>query len=185
MSERGLFRLISCDNDDKETNVVVFGQVVADAQITQELKAEADELEALYGPNPYSFFLRRNGRRPDREQAASIGLLVGGRVMADDGTKQPPLSDGDRELLKGIKARRRAASRRYDHIVRLRDALAALSENQDDPADIIGGGSCLLNEREISEQLDVAVCWLTRFAREWHGREKGAGASGTDAVGSD
>lgn len=149
------------------------------------LIAEAEYLEACYGPNPYSAFLRKHQRRPDRDQASTIGRLLGGRVRASDGTMQPPLSTADKQVLRGIKSRRQAASRRYSHILRLKDAIAALSENEDDPAEVIGRGSCLLNEAQISEQLDIALCWLSRFAREWHGREKGTGTGVPHVVGGD
>jgi len=62
---------------------------LAQLQIVSDLRAEAEGLEAEYGPNAYSQFLRRNGRRPDPSTAAAIGLLLGGRVKADDGSMQP------------------------------------------------------------------------------------------------
>jgi hypothetical protein len=149
------------------------------------LLAEAAAIEAWYGINAYSGFIKKYGRRPDREQAATIGRLLGGRVEANDGSMQPLLTNSDREVLRGIKTRRKAASRRYDHILRLQEALAALAENEDDPAEVIGTGSCLLNESAISAQLDVALCWLNRFAEEWHGREKETRAAGLQPAGRD
>ena len=55
-----------------------------------ELEAEAKALEAWFGKNLYSDFLLKNKARPDRSQAAAIGALMGGRVMASDGSMQPP-----------------------------------------------------------------------------------------------
>jgi hypothetical protein len=180
---RARLRLVS--KDEKDGTVEVFLSVPSDAKILRELMVEAEAIEAWYGLNAYSSFIKTNGKRPDRKQAEAIGRLLGGRVAADDGSMQPPLTKTDRELLRGIKSRRKAASRRYDHILRLRDAIAVLSENEDDPAEIIGTGSCLLNERAISAQLDVALCWLNRFAEEWHGRKKEARTAGLQPVGSD
>jgi hypothetical protein len=164
---------------------VDIGDTAVGAREGRELVAEAESLEAWYGPNAYSTYLRKHGKRPSREEAATIGRLLGGQVGADDGTMQPPLTRADRAVLRAIKARRAAASRRYDHILRLQEAIAALSENEDDPADVIGEGSCLLNEPAISAQLGIAVCWLTRFAREWHERAQRSGARSSDPVGCD
>lgn len=151
----------------------------------RDLQTEIEAIEAWYGPNAYCSYLRKHGRRPKPEEAASIGRLLGGRVQADDGTMQPPLSDSDREVIRGIKSRREVFARRYDHIMRLRTAIAALAENEDDPADVIGDGSCVLNESEIDAQLDIALCWLKRFAEHWHGRTKETGAPGSQLFGGD
>jgi hypothetical protein len=55
----------------------------------RELRASAEAIEATYGPNPYSDYLRRHGRLPDPVTAAGIGRYLGGRVKADDGSMQP------------------------------------------------------------------------------------------------
>jgi hypothetical protein len=149
------------------------------------LVAEAESLEAWYGPNAYSHYLRKHGKRPSRDEAITIGRLVGGQVGADDGTMQPPLTRADRDRIRAIKARREAASRRYDHILRLQEAIAALSANEDDPVDVIGEGSCLLSEQTISAQLGIAVGWLTRFAREWDERAQRASGESPDAFSCD
>jgi hypothetical protein len=65
---------------------------IANFEEIRELRVEAEGIEATYGPNAYSDFLRRHGRRPDPETAAVIGRLFGGRVKADDGTMQPRAS---------------------------------------------------------------------------------------------
>jgi hypothetical protein len=164
------------------STVVQFDEAAARAKDVRLLRAEAATLEAWHGPNAYSTFLHKHGRRPDPQQAAMIGRLLGGRVKASDGTMQPPLRNADREVLRDIKARRQAASRRYDHILRLNAALAALSQNEDDPADVISNGSCLLNEATVSAQLDSAIGWLLRFEREWHERQERARAGGSDSA---
>jgi hypothetical protein len=172
-----ILHLVSADDHADTT--------AAEASLARVLLAEADSLEAWHGPNYYSTFLRKHRSRPDREQAATIGKLLGGRVEASDGSLQPPLTAADRQVIRDIKARRKAASRRYDHILRLRDAIEALSKNEDDPADVIGRGSCLLDGPEISAKLNNAICWLNRFAAEWHSREKNASAGGQKFSGQD
>jgi hypothetical protein len=167
---------------DGGASVVNIGEAALSTREGRLLMAEADALEAWIGPNAYSYYLRKRGERPGREEAAAIGRLLGGRVEAADGSLQPPLTAADRAAIRAIKSRRAAASRRYDHILRLQQAIAALAENEDDPADVIGEGSCLLNEQAISAQLGIAVCWLTRFEREWHERAQRSGARGSDAA---
>lgn len=151
----------------------------------RDLRAEIEAIEAWYGPNAYCSYLRKHRRRPGPEEAASIGRLLGGRVQADDGTMQPPLNESGKATLRGIKSRRQAYARRYDHIMRLKTAIAALAENVDDPADVIGEGSCVLAESEIDAQLDSALCWLNRFSEYWHGRKKETRAAGSQPLGGD
>lgn len=62
---------------------------VQDLQSFRDLKIEAEGLEALYGPNLYSKYLKQFGRRPGPQAAAAMGRLMGGKVKADDGTMQP------------------------------------------------------------------------------------------------
>ena len=157
---------------------------VLNLSATRELRTEIEALEAWYGPNAYSNYLRKYNRRPSREEAVGIGRLLGGQVKADDGSMQPQLSAGDRAAIKMIKSRREAYSRRFDHMVRLKTALAALAENEDDPADVFNGESCVLDQSEIDAQLDIALCWLKRFAEHWHDRKKEARAAGAQSLGS-
>lgn len=151
----------------------------------RDLRIEIETIEAWYGPNAYSSYLRKHGRRPKPEEAAAIGRLLGGQVRADDGTMQPPLNETDRTIRREIKSRRQMYARRYDHIMRLRTAIAALAENQDDPAEIVGDGSCALDVVEIDERLDAALCWLKRFAEHWHGRKEKTCAPGAQPLGGD
>lgn len=67
----------------------VQSDVVPDLQMARDLRVEAEGLEAELGPNPYSNYLRKAGRRPDPVTAAGMGRFMGGRVRADDGTMQP------------------------------------------------------------------------------------------------
>jgi hypothetical protein len=182
---RAHLRLISGAKHNEHSAEVFIRNAKEESCTADELRAEAEALEAWHGPNAYSNYLRKHGHRPDIEQAKTIGRLLGGRVQADDGSMQPPLSKADRDVIRNIKGRRRAASRRYDHILRLRAAIAALSENEDDPAEVIGCGSFFLDEPATSTQLHRALTWLNRFAEEWHGRQKEARAPSLQPVGSD
>jgi len=172
MTHGRIFRVVSGEGANNDAVVLPLGDASEANKARRLLISEATALEAQYGKNPYSDYLIAHHMRPGVAEAATIGKLMGGRVEADDGSLQPPLNEVDRIALRGIKSRRRAAARRYDQILRLRAAIAALAANQDDPADVIGGGSILLECPEIGLHLDTALSWLTRFAQEWHSREK-------------
>ncbi|WP_156947468.1 hypothetical protein [Bradyrhizobium sp. WSM3983] len=167
-----MLHVVSNDSRDGNAVILPLGDASEANRVRQLLVSEALALEAQHGKNAYSDYLLQHHRRPSTVEAATIGRLLGGRVEADDGSLQPALNEADRVALRGIKARRAAASRRYDHILRLQTAIAALAANHDDPADVIASGSVMLDGPEIGLHLDHALCWLSRFAQEWHSREK-------------
>jgi len=126
----------------------------------RQLSAEASALIEAYGPNAYSDYLLKHGCRPNRNAAATIGRLIGVRVKAADGTMQPPRTKAD-------KFARAELHRKWDHIARLRSALAQLVQNNDSPESIIH--SIVSEDRaEIGANLDKSLLWLIRFAEEWH-----------------
>lgn len=149
---------------------------IPNIQAIRDLRIEADGIEASYGPNAYSKYLRAHNRRPAPDVAASIGRALGGRVRADDGSMQPPLSAGDRAALKRVNSRRREFRRRFERIARLKAAISALAANNTDPATLFGDEICLLDTPEMVAELDAAVCWLNRFAEYWHGQKAATGA---------
>jgi len=166
------FRVVSGEGTKSDAVILPLGDASEATKSKRLLMSEATALEAQYGKNAYSDYLLAHHKRPSAIEAATIGKLLGGRVEADDGSLQPPLNAADRVALRGIKSRRKAAAHRYDQILRLRSAIAALAANHDDPADVISGGSVLLECPEIGLHLDHALSWLSRFAKEWHSREK-------------
>lgn len=60
-----------------------------DLTAVRDLMVEAEGIEATYGPNAYTDYLRAHKKRPPRDEAATLGAFLGGRVRADDGTMQP------------------------------------------------------------------------------------------------
>jgi hypothetical protein len=62
---------------------------VLDFEAARELRIEIQSIEAVHGPNAYSDYLRKHGRRPDPATAKTIGRVLGGRVKAADGSMQP------------------------------------------------------------------------------------------------
>jgi hypothetical protein len=127
---------------------------------------EADKIEARIGPNPYSTFLRKHGHRPERNQAAAIGRLMGGRVRASDGSMQPILTRSERDAIKAIKSRRREWSQKIDGVYRTVAAIDALAKNELDPATIAIYGKHEFSNDETREKLATAIRWLTRLSQE-------------------
>ena len=141
-------------------------EAIAQRPINADLLLEADKIEALNGSNPYSAFLRKHRRRPDRDQAAAIGRLLGGCVRASDGTMQPQLTTGEREAVRLIRKHRREWSQQMDHIHWTIAAITALAENHHEPICVLEYGSDAFSDPNISEKLDSALKWLKRFAQE-------------------
>lgn len=155
---------------------------VPDLQKARELKEEADAIEAQYGQNAYSEYLRKHGRRPDPSTAADIARLLGGRVEADDGSLQPPLSAADRAAIKKSKAEHKAFAKRYERALGFKHALAALAE-MGDPQELLNDD--LLEASAVAGKLDSALLFLERFARHWHGRKRNAANENSRCRGSD
>lgn len=135
-----------------------------------ELRAEALAIEASHGKNPYSEFLIKHGKRPDSRQAAVIGRLLGGRVMASDGSMQPRLTKGEQAAVRDIRRRRKVWSQHSEHALLLGDAIIALSANEQDPIDLVDYLNIYFDEQAISDQVEDALVWLQRFAKEWNNR---------------
>lgn len=144
--------------------------IITNLQNVRELKTEAASIEASHGVNPYSTYLRTHRKRPDPDQAAAIGRLLAGQVKASDGTMQPSLSAADRKALKEVRARRKAASRRYEQLISLQNAIAMLADIDDDPATLVGAGSCVLDGPAVVAKINSALSYLKQFAEYWNDR---------------
>ncbi|MDE1991673.1 MAG: hypothetical protein KGI75_04185 [Rhizobiaceae bacterium] len=142
----------------------------ADREAREEAEAALlDEMcrYKLYHPgNAYTEYVEKHRKRPDRETAADIGRLLGGQVKADDGTMQPPKSKMQKD------SEREARSlRKEEEGVRLQcrsitAAIGYLGYCKDDPAEVIR----LIDRWEtpaITENIEHAVEWINRFAKEW------------------
>src|ERR1051325_8545704 len=129
MGGRAMVRAGACDGMG---GVVSFEIAAPLARIRRDLRSEARALAEARGPNLYSDFLIRNGRRPERAEAASIGRLMGQRVRAADGTLQPRQSKSEKAATKRAKSQRQKEEECLSQIVRLRCALANLAANQDE-----------------------------------------------------
>jgi hypothetical protein len=154
------------------SNIIVF-------PFDGQLRAEAGAFVERYGKNPYSDFLLKHRGRPDRDQAATIGRLMGVRVRAADGSIQPRQTKVERAAAKKAKHYQEAESDYIDQIVRFRCALANLAKNTGDPADVIAYIDPLFGDVEmIRDQLAHAVHWINRFAEEWNHEQETRGGPG-------
>lgn len=160
--------------EPNSAEVVVLEQPGDRALEKRLLLSSADTIEARIGKNAYSDFIRERRRLPEPSEASTIGVLIGGRVRASDGSLQPPLSSAQEEWRRDVKKRQREVARRYQQILRFREAIVGLAQNEVDPATLITEDSVLFDADEIRKNLDRALCWLSRFAEEWHRHEKDA-----------
>jgi hypothetical protein len=158
--------------ESKDRTVLGFGEATAKLRAASELRAEALAIEACHGKNAYSDFLRKHGARPDADQAATMGRWMGARVMASDGTMQPPLTASELAAARENRRRRRAAVQVEVEIRRLSKAISGLAENTKSPDELFEHLSPDIDEPEIRAQLRRAVQWLNRYDQEWRRREE-------------
>jgi hypothetical protein len=164
-----MLRLVKIE-EPKHGEIVRFDAADAEARAARAVRAEATILEMKHGKNAYSSFLLKHGRRPVPVEAATIGHLIGARVLASDGTMQPPISKAQEHAVAAEREKRRTAIRHQKQILRLRRAISGLASNQDDPSLLITSIAQELDGAAICEQLELAVSWLNRFAEEWRSR---------------
>jgi hypothetical protein len=158
----------------------VQSEVVPDLEVIRELRVEADAIEARYGSNAYSSYLRKHGRRPNREDAAAIGRYLGSRVRAEDGSMQPSLTAADRHAIEKEKAEREAFALRCERITGLKSAIATFAEIE---RALIGNGRALLDDPDlvalVGDAVELAV--LIRGAVAWPSTEVGHQKVGRDS----
>jgi hypothetical protein len=167
------------DSDSVSGSLAFVGTILpfnddADRQRTiRELKAEAAALIEIDGHNIYSHFILSHGRRPDRDQAAVIGQILGKQVRASDGTLQPRRTKAEKEELRLAKRVQEQKYLIWDHIGRLRAALENLASNEADPR-LVADKIANCDRPKIDATLRKSLDWLSRFAREWDGVDHGA-----------
>ena len=149
---------------------LVQSEAITDLEAVRDLKIEIEIIEAQHGPNPYSNYLRKHGKRPPPNEAAAIGKVFGCRVKADDGSMQPPLSVADKSALKAIKSRRKEYARRYEQVARIKAAIATFAEIKDELPKVIDDWRSVSNSPETLENADIGLYWMTRFVELWHGQ---------------
>ncbi|RUX30068.1 hypothetical protein EOA23_12630 [Mesorhizobium sp. M2A.F.Ca.ET.042.01.1.1] len=157
---------------DKPTNVILLGTAANNQSIKASLEAEAKALEAWHGKNPYSEFLIVHGHRPDVQQAAAIGQLMGAQVLASDGSKQPGLSRIYRLATKRAREERKHKSTSTDAANKIKSAVAALHFNDDIRNKLVHDLFFLIDDAEFRSQLLSARKLLDRFAESFDGQAR-------------
>ena len=155
------------------TNVLAFEDALRRSRGRDGLGAEAAAIEAWYGGNAYSDFLKKHGCRPNPEQATAIGILIGARVKAADDRMYPIQTVAERKTQRIARLQAASEAECALEIHRLQKAISGLAANTRDPAELIDRLCPDIDEPGIREQLQDAIRWLTRFAEEWQRREKG------------
>jgi hypothetical protein len=145
---------------------IEFDSAASHARLARSLREEAAALESRFGPNLYSTFLRTQGRRPDREQAAVIGRLLRAQVKASDGSLQPQSSGPDLRVGKIAKKQDREDLIRRTRAVRTKRAINDLSTITNEPVEVLAYVKSSFELAGIREQVRAAVNWLNRFAEE-------------------
>ena len=152
--------------------VLGFGEAAARLHAAAELRAEAFAIEGYHGKNAYSDFLLKHGARPNADQAATMGRWMGARVMASDGTMQPPRTASERAAEREDRRRRHGEAQLELEIRRLASAISGLAENTKSPDELLEHFCSDIDEPKIRAQLRRAVQWLNRFDQEWRRREE-------------
>jgi hypothetical protein len=160
--------------DDDRGAIVDFCRFSCEADDKSLLRSEARALEATYGHNAYSEFLLIRERRPTPTEAANIGRLLGARVRADDGTMQPPLSNADRAAAKIERQRVQREVAVYSRARKLTTALNYLAI-QSDLTETVRILRETLDELPTADEVDSAICWLSRLAEALHGQRPQSG----------
>lgn len=149
--------------------IVPFDVALARAKEEGSLKASAAAFAAVNGPNAYSDFVLKHGRRPDPAHAAVLGRVIGKRVRASDGSLQPRATKGSRQACRNDRACREAYRQDLNAAERVKRAIRVLAENKASIADllkIMGESPSSLDLTTLGAQLDAASNLLSRFSRE-------------------
>jgi hypothetical protein len=153
--------------------IVSFAPALEAAKSSEAVRADATKLQQRFGKNIYSDFLMKFGCRPSVPQAAAIGRLIGARVLADDDSLQPELTEPQREQRRRATAERRRELKLELAASRLVAALDQLARCQADPKRLAHHLASETNAPELLERCESAIEWMVRFAKEWrsHGEK--------------
>jgi hypothetical protein len=158
--------LIDCGNGNSVAGDACSESIVRVDDI-HAAKMEARAFEASQGKNPYSDYILRCGRRPDRNEAAGMGRMMNTRLRAADGTLQPVLTKAEKVAWRDFHRQKAEKRLARSAIRKLRAAIHDLAE-------------ALISPSELAREIDVpakdaqlALDYITRFAEELRGDEAG------------
>ncbi|MDB5596272.1 MAG: hypothetical protein JWM36_3233 [Hyphomicrobiales bacterium] len=128
----------------------------------RRVRDEGARFEQEKGANAFSGFLQKNGRYPNAEEAATIAKVDGKITPSADGQRHTPLRPDTKEG----RARKKQEAAWSNELWRVREALALLSCNEADPADLLANAGEFSKEL-IGENISKGHAYLNRFAKEW------------------
>ena len=135
------------------------------------LLLDISEYEHCHGPNAYTRYVRKYGKRPPPSEARAMALTMGKRVQATDGRWYPKLSVAEREFDRERRRRQEEFAETSRASRAVFKAVNAISTLKTPPESLE-----ILNwhAREIEAGLHATVDWLNRFAAARSGRDKTA-----------
>jgi hypothetical protein len=135
------------------------------------LLLDISEYERDHGPNAYTRYVRKHGKRPPPAEARAMALVMGKRVKATDGRWYPKKTSAEREFDRQRKRRQEefAETSRASRVIF--EVVSAISELKTQPEDL---EILSWHAREIEEGLHAAVEWLNRFAAARSNRDESA-----------
>jgi hypothetical protein len=154
--------MTSSEKNRRSAKIVDFRRY---ANSSKNVHQEALRFQSIHGPNIYTDYLLKHRSRPDISHAASIGKVMGLRVRASDGSMQPSLSQEEKALR--VKAQKSSIEKKHIdlELSRACHAISYLAQNNLEPKVLMGRLSPL-EEQTVDTELENAVKWLVRFAKE-------------------
>lgn len=125
--------------------------------------ADAGWIEAQFGKNVYSDFLRKHRRRPDPPEAKTIGQLIGCRVKASDGRLYPPLTKAQREENRRRRAESKASTLRFEQAFRASHSITYLA-GLDLATEVIVDAMTPAAREESTSRIHIAMVRLAELA---------------------
>lgn len=128
----------------------------------QRVREQGARFEQEKGANAFSGFLQKHGRYPNAEEATTIAKVDGKITPSADGQRHSPLRPDTKEG----RARKKQEAAWSNELWRVREALALLSCNEADPADLLANAGEFSKEL-IGENIIKGHAYLNWFAKEW------------------
>lgn len=133
------------------------------------LLLDISDYERDHGPNAYTLYVRKHGKRPPPAEARAIALVMGKRVQAADGRWYPKKTAAEREFDLRRNQRRDAFAEISKASHAIFEAVSAISALKTPPEEL---EILSWHAREIEASLHVAVEWLSRFAAARSNRDE-------------
>lgn len=157
------------------------GSMCVEAEYRQALLLlDISEYERCHGPNTYTRYVRKYGKRPPPAEARAMALVMGKRVKAADGCWYPKKSVAEREFDRQRKRRQEEFEETSKASRAVFEAVSAISALKTPPEDL---EILSWHAREIEAGLHAAVDWLNRFAAARSTRDESESSQKSSSAG--